>query len=168
MHEYIRGQLEDLLAAESAASRLHGVIAKYDVTGVAKHLQSCSDCSSEVDSMKAQAALLRTLHAPEEEVEPTAGFYARVMQRIEDCTKDSIWSVFIYSPFGKRLAFASLAIAAVLSTYVVTLEARDGHLGGENLVAQQQLNGEAPCFGNPAQQRDAVLTNFASSQGSLQ
>src|SRR5260370_41165254 len=106
MHEYIRGQLEDLLVAESAASRLDGVIAKakYDVTGVAKHLQSCSDCSSELDSMKAQAALLRTLRAPEEEVEPTAGFYARVMQRIEDCTKDSIWSVFIYSPFGKRLA----------------------------------------------------------------
>jgi anti-sigma factor RsiW len=168
MHEYIRGQLEDLLAAESAALRLQGAIAKHDAKAVAKHLQSCSDCSSELDSMKAQAALLRTLRAPEEEVEPTAGFYARVMQRIEDCAKDSIWSVFIYSPFGKRIAFASLAIAALLSTYVVTLEARDGHLGGENLVAQQQLNGQAPCFGSQAQQRDAVLINFASSQGSSQ
>ena len=168
MHEYIRGQLEDLLAAESAASRLQGAIAKHNVKGVAKHLQSCSDCSSELESMKAQAALLRTLRSSEEEVEPTVGFYARVMQRIEERAKDSIWSVFIYSPFGKRIAFASLAIAALLSTYVVTLEARDGHLGGENLVAQQQLNGEAPCFGSQAQQRDAVLINFASSQGSLQ
>jgi anti-sigma factor RsiW len=141
--------------------------ANYDTNEAAKHLQSCAECSSEFEPIKAQSALLRTLRAPEEETEPAAGFYARVMQRIEERTKDSIWSVFIYSPFGKRLAYASLAIAALLSTYVVSLEARDGHLGGENIVARQ-VTGDAPCFGSQAQQRDAVLTNFASSQESLQ
>jgi hypothetical protein len=110
---------------------------------------------------------MRTLRAPEQEIEPRAGFYARVMQRIEERTKDSIWSVFIDSPFGKRLAYTSLAIAALFGSYVVTLEARDGHLGGQNMVAQQ-LNGDAPCFGSQEQQRDAVLVNFASSQGNLQ
>jgi anti-sigma factor RsiW len=168
MHEYIRERLEDLLAAAAPGGRLQGSIAKHDVEGVGKHLQSCAECSRELEAMKAQSALLHTLRAPDGDVEPDAGFYARVIERIEQCAKDSIWSVFVYSPFGKRLAFASLAIAALLSTYVVSLEARDGHLGGENLVAQQQLNGEAPCFGSQAQQRDAVLLNFASSQGSLQ
>src|SRR5947209_876191 len=127
MHGYIRDQLEDLLATAPPAGRLPGAIPKYDVEGVSKHLQSCADCSSELETMQAQSAILRALRAPEDEVEPAAGFYARVMQRIEESAKDSIWSVFIYSPFGKRLAFASLAIAALLSTYVVSLEARDGH-----------------------------------------
>jgi hypothetical protein len=167
MHGFIRDQLEDLLTAEPSAARLPRGNANYDTKGVAKHLESCAECSSEFEPIKAQSELLRTLRPPEEEIEPAVGFYARVMQRIEASAKDSIWSVFIYSPFGKRLAYASLAIAALLSTYVVSLEARDGHLGGENMVAQQ-LDGDAPCFGSQAQQRDAVLVNFASAQESLQ
>jgi hypothetical protein len=167
MHGFIRDQLEDLLTAEPSGAGLPRGNAKYDSSGVAKHLESCAECSSEFEPIKAQSVLLRSLRPPEEEIEPAAGFYARVMQCIEECTKDSIWSVFIYSPFGKRLAYASLAIAALLSTYVVSLEARDGHLGGQNMVARQ-MNGDVPCVGSQAQQRDAVLVNFASARESLQ
>ena len=167
MHGFIRDQLEDMLTAEPSAARLPRGNANYDTNEAAKHLESCTECSSEFEAIKTHSALLQTLRAPEEESEPAAGFYARVMQRIEECTKDSIWSVFIYSPFGKRLAYASLAIAALLSTYVVSLEARDGHLGGEDMVARQ-MNGNVPCFGSQAQQRDAVLVNFASAQESSQ
>jgi hypothetical protein len=115
--------------------------------------------------MKAQAELLKTLRAPEE-MEPTPGFYARVLQRIEDCTKDSIWATLI-SPFGKRLAYASLTIALLLGTYVVAQESRDGHLGAERTIAQD-FHYDAPVTGSQAQQRDAVLINFAAHQGSLQ
>jgi hypothetical protein len=167
MHAFIRDQLEDLLTAEPSAARSPRGNANYDTNEAAKHLKACAECSSEFEPIKAHSALMRALRPPEQEVEPAAGFYARVMQRIEESTKDCIWSVFIYSPFGKRLAYASLAIAALLGTYVVSLEARDGHLGGQNIVAQQ-VNGEAPCFGSKSQQRDAVLTNFASAQESLQ
>jgi hypothetical protein len=171
MHGFIRDQLEDLLTAESSPARLSGAAAKYDIEGVAKHLESCAECSSEFGLIKAQSALLRTLRASEPETEPSAGFYARVMQRIEEGTKDSIWSVFIYSPFGKRLAYASLGIAALLGTYVVSLEARDGHLGGKTIVAQQVAS-DTPVFGTPDEQRNAVLVNFATTsepvqQGSL-
>jgi len=168
MHGFIRDHLEDLLTAESSPARPPRGIAKHDRHGVAEHLKTCADCSAEFESLKAQSALLRTLRPPQDEAEPAAGFYARVMQRIEERTKDSIWSVFIYSPFGKRVAYASLGIAVLLGTYVVSLEARDGHLGGGGTTIAQQLNGDAPCFGSQAQQRDAVLTNFASSQGSLE
>jgi hypothetical protein len=171
MHGFIRDRLEDLLTAELSPARLPGAAAKYDIEGVAKHLESCAECSSEFELIKAQSALLRTLRASEPETEPYPGFYARVMQRIEDSAKDSIWSVFIDSPFGKRLAYASLGIAALLGTYVVSVEARDGHLGGKTIVAQQ-LASDTPVFGSPAQQRDAVLINFVTSepveQGSLQ
>ena len=167
MHGFIRDQLEDLLTAEPSTARLPRGSANYDINEVAKHLESCAECSSEFQPIKAHSALLRSLRPPEEEIEPAAGFYARVMQRIEERTKDSIWSVFIYSPFGKRLAYASLAIAALLGTYVVSLEARDGHLGGDDIVAQQ-MSGDVPCLGSQAQQRDAVLVNFASAQESSQ
>lgn len=172
MHGFIRDRLEDLLTAESSAARLPSATAKYDSEGVAKHLESCAECSSEFELLKTQSALLRTLRPSEPETEPSVGLYARVMQRIEEGTKDSIWSVFIYSPFGKRLAFASLGIAALLGTYVVSLEARDGHLGGQTIVAQQVAS-DTPVFGTLEQQRDAVLVNFATTsepaqQGSLQ
>jgi anti-sigma factor RsiW len=167
MHGFIRDQLEDLLTARPSGARLPRRNAIGESDEVARHLESCAECSSEFEPIKAQSALLRTLRPPEGEIEPAAGFYARVMQRIEECTKDSIWSVFIYSPFGKRLAYASLAIAALLGTYVVSLEARDGHLGGGDIVAQQ-MSGDVPCLGSQAQQRDAVLVNFASAQESLQ
>lgn len=90
-----------------------------------------------------------------------AGFYARVLQRIEERGDRSIWSVFIDSPFGRRLAYASLTIAIVLGSYVVTQESRDGHLRGANMMAQE-MHYDAPVVGDQSQQRDAVLENFAT------
>ena len=110
--------------------------------------------------MTTQAELIRLLRAPEE-MEPAPGFYARVLQRIEERTKDSIWAVFLYPPFAKRLVYASLSVALMLGTYVITQESRDGHLGGENIVAQD-AHEDSPVFGDASQQRDAVLANFAA------
>lgn len=116
--------------------------------------------------MKAQSELLQSLRAPEQ-LEPAPGFYARVLQRIEERTKDSIWAVFIYSPFSKRLVYASLTVALMLGAYVVAQETRDGHLGGPRMVAQQ-WHDDPLVAGSQAQQRDAVLANFAAHSGSLQ
>ena len=157
MHGSVRESLEDLLAARGAA---------VEKNGVAQHLSSCAECSSEVQSMKAQSELLKTLRAPEE-VEPVAGFYARVLQRIEERAKESIWAVFIYSPFSKRLVYASLTVALMLGSYVIAQESRDGHLGGTRMVAQQLHDGPL-VIGSQAEQRDAVLANFASEPGSAQ
>jgi hypothetical protein len=116
--------------------------------------------------MKHIGDMLETLR-PAESVEPEPGFYARVMQRIEETAKDSIWAVFIYSPFGKRLAYASLTIAVMLGTYVVTQESQEGTLASRNAVVQN-AHYDPPVFGTQAQQRDAVLANFAVHQGPLQ
>jgi hypothetical protein len=117
--------------------------------------------------MKQQADLLRSLAA--DEMEPFVGFYGRVLQRIEERAKDSIWAVFVDSPFGKRIMFASLALAMLLCTYVVAQESRDGHLGGDPIIAQDvNLGGDEPVNGSRSQQRDAVLVNFASYQQSAQ
>ena len=159
MHCCIRDELEVLLTG------------KGDCPNAEQHLLSCDGCSLEVESMRAQTKLLETLRA-EEEMDPAPGFYARVMQRIEERAKESIWGVFIYSPFGKRLAYASLTIAVLLGSYMLTQEGLDGHLLGEKIVAQQ-MNDDLLVVGDQSQQRDAVLTNFAvhpalGVQGSLQ
>lgn len=152
MHGSIRDRLEDLLSAEGSAARDQGLV---------NHLSSCHECSSELAAIKGQAQLLHALRAPDE-VEPGGGFYARVMQRIEERTKDSIWTAFIYSPFAKRLTYASLAATLLLGSYVISREVRSG--GAANEQAVVVFHEDPVVTGSVQQQRDAVLDNFASHQ----
>ena len=154
MHRSIRDRLEQLLAKRGLADRDEQVSA---------HLSECRECSMELSAMQVQAEWLGTLRVTEE-LEPAPGFYARVIQRIEERAKESIWAAFLVSPFAKRLTYASLALALMLGTYVVTQEARDGHLlGGPAVVAESHF--DTPVTGSESQQRAAVLANFASDQG---
>ena len=146
MHGSIRDELETLLEGGASAGE------------VKQHLQSCGACATEVGAMRGQIEMFHSLRAGEE-LEPAGGFYARVMQRIEERAKDSIWAVFVYSPFGKRLALASLSLAVLLCSYVVAEEKLDGHLMAESAV--RQVHYDVPVEGDQAQQRDAVLQNFA-------
>lgn len=151
MHGSVREELENLLAAKPLAG----------ATKAADHISACSECASEIDIMRAQSQLFGTLKASTP-VEPSGGFYARVMQRIEEHARRSIWWVFVYSPVGKRLAFASLAIAVVLGSYVVAAESSDGHLTASTAVTQQYRHYDPPVIGSADQQRSAVLANFVS------
>jgi anti-sigma factor RsiW len=162
MHGFIRKRLEDLLMAKRVSE---GAIGERS-NDVDQHLASCGECANEISVMQAHSDLLRSFRAPEE-VEPAAGFYARVLQRIEEHAKASIWAVFIYSPYGKRLAFASATLALLLASFVVAQESRDGHLTGENLMAQD-IHTVAPVTGDQSEQRDAVLVNLVSYEGSAQ
>jgi hypothetical protein len=153
MHGSIRTELESLLEGNG------------DAASLTQHLTSCSECAGEVAAMQTQNNLFRPLKSSED-VEPTAGFYARVMQRIEEKAKDSIWAVFVYSPFGKRLAFASLSVALLLGSYVVAQEKLDGDLTADTVVAEQ-THYDVPMDGDQAHQRDEVLQNFAAHTVSL-
>lgn len=151
MHGSIRDQLEKLLGAE------HTTIGHQELT----HLSSCPECSSEFESMKSQSEMLRLLRAPAD-VEPAAGFYARVMQRVEEeRAKVSMWAAFATSAFGKRLVYASLTLAVALGSYVIAENNGDSTVGGRGILAQT-MHYDAPVFGDQQQQRDAVLENFAS------
>src|SRR5277367_3697100 len=116
MHGVIRDRLEDVLRSQDV---LTGPKEAKD------HLASCEACTREVALLREQSRMVQSLRV---EAEPSAGFYARVLQRIEERAQNTIWAVFLYSPFGKRLAFASLALALLLGTYVIGMESQDGHL----------------------------------------
>ena len=110
MHREIQNHIEDMLGGSDSA------IGK-------QHLAECADCRAKVEVMQEHASLLRDLRPPAGAVlEPRAGFYARVMERIEAEGPISIWNLFIESAFGRRIAVASMALALLLGIYLVTSE----------------------------------------------
>ncbi|MGA8595711.1 MAG: hypothetical protein WB676_13425 [Bryobacteraceae bacterium] len=149
MHGPIRDRLEELLSPDARQEE------------TARHLASDPGCAGEFDAMREQAALLRCLRAPVE-VEPDPGFYARVVQRIEESGVRSIWSVFTEGPFGTWLAYASLALALLIGTWLVGIERADGHLGNSAPAIARQSPSEMQVTGDQAHQRDVVLVNLAT------
>ena len=110
MHRGVRDKLEDILAGTRDA-QCEG------------HLDECAECGAELTAMREQGKFLRSLRS--EEVEPGAGFYARVMERIEaQGGVVSIWNLFFDSPVGRGLAMASMLIALSLGMYLVSAESK--------------------------------------------
>ena len=156
MHGPIRDRLEDLLKADGPATAGKNVV---------DHFASCETCSSEFAARRDQSLQFATLR-PRESAEPSAGFYARVLQRIEDRQSDSIWGLFIESGFSRRVAVACLTLAIALGSYVVREENHDGKILAVNMLAQSDpLHYDAPVMGSQTEQRDAVLSNFLEHGG---
>jgi hypothetical protein len=110
MHRLVRENLERVL---TGANGEHPAVA---------HLAECEECRDEVAAMRRQAGLLRSWRSDTNDAEPRAGFYARVMERIEAQTPQSIWSLFFESTLGRRIAVASLALAVLMGISLVSME----------------------------------------------
>ncbi len=141
MHRSIRDNLEQVLAGSQAAGQ------------VQEHLATCRECGGEVEAMREQARLLRGLRA---ETEPRPGFYARVMERIEAQGPISIWNVFGDSAFGRGIAVASMALALLLGTYLITAERAEHHTGSRISDSSLVWNYAG------APDRNAVLVNLVT------
>ncbi|HLH00787.1 MAG TPA: hypothetical protein VKX49_31055 [Bryobacteraceae bacterium] len=161
MHEPIRDNLEEYLRG-SAAELPADFYA---------HLEACDGCANELHALQAQAELLRALR-PGREVEPRAGFYARVMDRIEAEGRASIWSILLEPAVGRRLAVACATLVLLLGTYFVATEmsepmiavapsiaATASPITADSSTPQTATDEDSP---QQQQQRDAVLVNLAS------
>jgi len=165
MHREIRQNLEDFLKREEGS--VPELPAEFQ-----SHLGECEECSQELRSLEGQAQLLRSLRSPRD-IEPRAGFYARVMERIE-AQPASMWSVFLERKFGLRLAVASAALVALLGTYLVSSEPSGPELASSAAVVltdtPRVAEADIQTTGAPQQddglqqkqQRDAVLVDLAS------
>jgi len=152
MHQPIEDGLEDFLTARAGTEQYKAFVA---------HLAVCAECATEVGLMKQQAEWMHELRPPAD-AEPSAGFYARVMDRIEAQSAKSFWGVFLEPVFGKRLALASLALFVLLSSAVWQADPAP-ELYGDNPVSV--LAGEvmpAATGADPGRDRTVVLTNLAS------
>ena len=116
MHSPIEHELEEYLAGRPVSAAFR------------EHASACQECSEELSLFAHQASMIRALRVDlagqgveAEILEPAPGFYARVMDVIEAQRPASIWSIFL-QPFGQRLAYASLALAAVMGAYIVVSE----------------------------------------------
>jgi hypothetical protein len=119
-----------------------------------QHLTECHECREEIAGMQDQASLLQGLRAGSE-VEPRAGFYARVMERIEAQGAESIWNMFFESPLGRRVAMASMALAVCLSVYLVSSE----EMANRNTAPPSRtVMADSP-------DQDTVLVNLVTYQG---
>src|SRR5208283_770468 len=65
---------------------------------------------------------LRALRANDDTPGPRAGFYARVMERIEAQRPIDIWELFFDSAFARRIAMASMAMTVLFGLYLVSSE----------------------------------------------
>jgi anti-sigma factor RsiW len=125
------GNLEEYLA---------GTLAPAELRNCEAHLSTCAMCREELRTMQEFTGLLGTLRADQAEWNLSPGFTARVMQ---DVTRrkpaPALASVFALA-FGRRLAFASLMVVALLGGYLVTHESRypEGP-SPEAILAQQTV-----------------------------
>jgi len=158
MHEPIRENLEEFLKGS----------ARQMPQEFQAHLEGCEACAAELRSLETQSKMLQSLRC-DGDVEPRAGFYARVMERIEARGPASIWTLLLEPSFGRRLALASATLVVLLGTYLVTSES--GYSNSDNSVASNPIVYDAtPSRVDVAgsdtlqqqRQRDAVLVNLAS------
>lgn len=84
-----------------------------------QHIAACGECKELVGQMKENTELFRSLR-PEVELDPSPGFYARVMDRIDAQRSTSIWSVFLEPLFARRLVYASALLTLLLGVMLFT------------------------------------------------
>jgi len=151
MHAVVMDSLEEYLsgALEPAVER-----------SIEAHLSVCHACREEVRGMQDVSQLFVSFRA-EEEVAPSTGFFAGVMQRVEaQRPAPSFASLFALDfVFGRRLVFASLMMLAVLGTYLVTREVEyPAAPASEAVVAEEQ---GSPAFDSaPADNMLVTLTAY--------
>jgi hypothetical protein len=155
MHQPIRDNLEDYLKGP----------ARKMPQEFQAHLAACQECASELRMFETQSAMLRSLSSGEE-MEPRAGFYARVMDRIEQQGKSSIWSILLQPNFGRRLAVASAALVLLLGTYLVSSERSEPEFATNPDVVFTNAPEAQPAVAQQdslqqQRERDAVLVNLA-------
>ncbi len=150
MHGPIRDRLEDLLSADRSQP---------DRIMTEDHLAACDECAGELEEMRRQSTQFRMLR-PSDDLEPVAGFYARVLQRIEEGQVVSFWSVFMDATYTRRFAMATLTVLVGLGVYAAAGDMRPRTPQSLVAFSGSESHYDVPVTGSTLQKRDAVLENF--------
>lgn len=131
MDDFLRENLEDYLSGTLSDSKRAAVDAH-----LAAHPEAAEEWSFYLDS----ASLFQMLRVDSEEAEPAPGFYARVMERVQQERGIPFWNVFLQPSFVRQLVFACLMWFAVLGAYVTAFGTNDpSPQVAESIVTEQPL-----------------------------
>ena len=160
MHQPVKDNLEEYL------KDVGGKFTRPLPPDMEAHLASCGECVGKLSQLEQQSVALRSLRA-RDDLEPRTGFYARVMQRIEEArATNSVWSAFLDPVFAKRLIYASATLVLLLGTYLVSTESGDMTAGYQPTAIVAPTHQIATAADEPEntspQERDAVLVNLAA------
>jgi anti-sigma factor RsiW len=114
MHAVVMESLEEFLA---------GTLEPLERRSVEAHLGNCAACREELQGMEDLSLLFGSLR-PNEEVEASPGFYARVMTQVAERRSAPSWSNFfaLDPAWGPRLVFSCLLVLVAMGTYLVSNE----------------------------------------------
>jgi anti-sigma factor RsiW len=148
MHAVIVDCLEEYLA---------GALEPADRRVVEEHLAGCRTCRDEIAGVREVSQLLGCLRSEEEIEAPAPGFYAGIVQRVDQRRSVPVFAGWfaLDLALGRRLVFASLMTLAVLGTYLVSREA--SYAGGpsaEAVMAQEY----SPMFDSAPAQDQMLVT----------
>jgi anti-sigma factor RsiW len=110
---------------ESLEEFLAGTLEPAERHTIEAHLGNCAACREELQGMEDLSLLFGSLHAPANEpFESAPGFYARVMQQVEDRKSVPSWSSFftLDPAIGRRLVYSCLVVLVAMGTYLVSSE----------------------------------------------
>ena len=161
MHEPIANNIEAYLT-RSDSTRLPAEFTA--------HLVACGGCREELAVMERHSRVIRVLR-PGADAEPSPGFYARVMERIDAQRPLSMWTIFL-QPFGQRIAFAFARPGDSHGRLPVHHRAGGSHAGPAVAIQQTTPDEILPGEDQPGivlghntdQDRGTVLVNLATYQ----
>ena len=161
MDSFLRDVLEDYLSGNLSRARK---------AQLESHLARHPEAAEQLGEFRRTSLLLTELRAPAAEPEgPEAGFYARVLQRIDQQRREPFWMFFLQPVFVRRLAFGSLMWLALVGAYVVSFSSPSAEisrrLAGAMLTDQPASDYYRVRLGNDLKQnRDSMLAVVMTSE----
>lgn len=108
---------------ENLEEFLAGTLEPVERQAVESHLSDCELCREEIHGMQSVSLLFGSLRT-EAALEPSPGFYARVMQMAEASKPVPFFAGMfaLNGLFGRKLVFSSLLTLGILGGYLISRE----------------------------------------------
>lgn len=161
MDSFLRDILEDYLS---------GNLSRPQKARLEAHLAEHPEAAEQLEDLRWTSRLVGELRAPEDApVGPEPGFYARVMQRLDEQHEEPFWAFLLQPVFMRRLAFGSLMWLALVGGYVVTFgdAEQDARRMAEAVLTEQPSSDYYRVrLGNDLEQnRDSMLASVVLTAG---
>jgi len=153
-----------ILLKENLEGYLSGNLQRTQFDLLESHLAECAECRAEWGLLYQSALQVRTLRAPTSlDLEPRAGFYGRVIDRIDGEREIPFWTMLVDPAFGRRVVFACLVLLALLGGYVAVFEPTNLQHRPEAMLAGDPAPLPSPRLGPDLERnRGVVLATLAA------